>query len=142
MAFDVTQNCSLEIEGRSIVYKSNFFQTFIDHFERVSRDTNRYDRRFLDVIINISFFADGQTSLLKNAGKKTKDYWIGFEDSSLEMFAIIIRLAHSSSSSVLQRQALMILRNLAFSSTHKARIVAECKFTSHVTFSGVKAVPF
>jgi hypothetical protein len=44
------------------------------------------------------------------------------------MFAIIIRLAHSSSSSVLQRQALMILRNLAFSSTHKTRIVAECKF--------------
>lgn len=69
MAFDVIQNCSLEIEGRSIVYKSNFFQTCIDHFERVSRDINRYDRRFLDVIINISFFTDGQTSLLKSAGK-------------------------------------------------------------------------
>jgi hypothetical protein len=45
----------------------------------------------------------------------------------LEMFAIVIRLAHSSSSSILQRQALLILRNLAFSSTHKARIVAERK---------------
>ena len=39
-AFDIIQNCSLEIEGRSIVYKSNFFQTFIDHFERISRDVN------------------------------------------------------------------------------------------------------
>jgi outer membrane biosynthesis protein TonB len=47
---------------------------------------------------------------------------------SLEIFAIIIRVAHSSPSSVLQRQALLILRNLAFSSTHKARIVAEGKF--------------
>ncbi|CAF1083476.1 unnamed protein product [Rotaria sp. Silwood1] len=112
MAFDVVQNCSLEIEGRSIVYKSNFFQLFIDHFERVSRDINRYDRRFLDVIINISFFTDGQTSLLK----------------SPEMFAIIIRLAQSSSSAILQRHALLILRNLAFSSTHKARIVAEPKY--------------
>jgi hypothetical protein len=46
----------------------------------------------------------------------------------LEMFAIVIRLAHSSSSSILQRQALLILRNLAFSSTHKARIVAERKW--------------
>src|SRR5690349_3024714 len=54
MSFDIIQNCSLEIEGRSIVYKSNFFQICIDHFERVSRDINRYDRRFLDVIINIS----------------------------------------------------------------------------------------
>jgi len=70
MAFDIVQNCSLEIEGRSIVYKSNFLQIFIYHFERVSRDINRYDRRFLDVIINISFFTDGQTSLLKNAGNK------------------------------------------------------------------------
>lgn len=69
MAFDIVQNCSLEIEGRSIVYKSNIFQIFIDHFERVSRDINRYDRRFLDVMTNISFFADGQTSLLKSAGK-------------------------------------------------------------------------
>jgi hypothetical protein len=59
MAFDIIQNCSLEIEGRNIVYKSNFFQIFIEHFERVSRDINRYDRRFLDVIINISFFTDG-----------------------------------------------------------------------------------
>ncbi len=74
MAFDIIQNCSLEIEGRSIVYKSNFFQVFIDHFERVSRDINRYDRRFLDVIINVSFFIDGQTSLLKNAGNKKKFY--------------------------------------------------------------------
>ncbi len=73
MAFDIVQNCSLEIEGRSIVYKSNFFQLFIDHFERVSRDINRYDRRFLDVIINISFFTDGQTSLLKSAGNN-KDF--------------------------------------------------------------------
>ncbi|CAF4469729.1 unnamed protein product [Rotaria sp. Silwood2] len=112
MAFDVIQNCSLEIEGRSIVYKSNFFQLFIDHFERVSRDINRHDRRFLDVIINVSFITDGQTSLLK----------------SPEMFAIIIRLAQSSSSAILQRQALLILRNLAFSSTHKARIVAETKY--------------
>ena len=68
MAFDIIQNSSLEIEGRSIVYKSNFFQIFIDHFARVSRDVNRYDRRFLDVIVNISFFTDGQTTLLKNAG--------------------------------------------------------------------------
>ena len=74
LAFDIIQNCSLEIEGRSIVYKSNLFQTFIDHFERVSRDINRYDRRFLDVIINISFFTDGQTSLLKSAGKKKRLY--------------------------------------------------------------------
>ena len=47
------------------------------------------------------------------------------------MFPIIIRVAQSSSSSlssVLQRQALLILRNLAFSSTHKAKIVAERKF--------------
>jgi hypothetical protein len=73
MAFDIIQNCSLEIEGRSIVYKSNFFQIFIDHFERVSRDINRYDRRFLDVIINVSFFTDGQTSLLKSAGNN-KDF--------------------------------------------------------------------
>jgi hypothetical protein len=72
MAFDIIQNCSLEIEGRSIVYKSNFFQIFIDHFERVSRDINRYDRRFLDVIINVSFFTDGQTSLLKSAGKRIR----------------------------------------------------------------------
>ncbi len=70
MAFDIVQNCSLEIEGRSIVYKSNFLQMFIDHFERVSRDVNRYDRRFLEVIMNISFFTDGQTSLLKSAGNK------------------------------------------------------------------------
>ncbi|CAF1037172.1 unnamed protein product [Adineta steineri] len=120
IAFDIIQNCSTEIEGRSIVYKSNFYQIFIDHFERVSRDINRYDRRFLDVIINITFFNDGQTSILKNA----------------EMFAILIRIAHSSSSSVLQRQALLILRNLAFSSTHKARIVSESKYVptimSHV----------
>jgi hypothetical protein len=75
MAFDIVQNCSLEIEGRSIVYKSNFFHIFIEHFERVSRDINRYDRRFLDVIINISFFIDGQTGLLKSAGKK-KDFRI------------------------------------------------------------------
>jgi hypothetical protein len=68
MAFDIIQNCSLEIEGRSVVYKSNILQIFIDHFERVSRDINRYDRRFLDVVINISFFTDGQTSLLKSAG--------------------------------------------------------------------------
>jgi len=74
MAFDIIQNCSLEIEGRSIVYKSNFFQIFIDHFERVSRDINRYDRRFLDVIINVSFFTDGQTSLLKSAGNKKKRF--------------------------------------------------------------------
>jgi hypothetical protein len=72
MAFDIVQNCSLEIEGRSIVYKSNFLQIFIDHFERVSRDINRYDRRFLEVIMNISFFVDGQTSLLKSAGNKRK----------------------------------------------------------------------
>jgi hypothetical protein len=72
MAFDIIQNCSLEIEGRSIVYKSNFFQIFIDHFERVSRDINRYDRRFLDVIINVSFFTDGQTSLLKSSGNNKK----------------------------------------------------------------------
>ncbi|CAF0945383.1 unnamed protein product [Adineta steineri] len=120
IAFDIIQNCSTEIEGRSIVYKSNFYQIFIDHFERVSRDINRYDRRFLDVIINITFFNDGQTSILKNA----------------EMFAILIRIAHSSSSSVLQRQALLILRNLAFSSTHKAGIVSESKYVptimSHV----------
>ena len=44
------------------------------------------------------------------------------------MFSIVIRLAQPSSSAVLQRQALLILRNLAFSSTHKARIVAERKF--------------
>ncbi|CAF1410192.1 unnamed protein product [Rotaria magnacalcarata] len=111
MAFDVIQNCSLEIEGRSIVYKLNFFQMLIDHFERVSRDINRFDRRFLDVIINVSFFTDGQTNLLKSA----------------EIFAIIIRLAQTSSSAILQRQALLILRNLAFSSTNKARIVAEPK---------------
>ena len=43
------------------------------------------------------------------------------------MFGILIRLAHSSPSAILQRQALLVLRNLAFSSTHKARIVAECK---------------
>ncbi|UJR37939.1 hypothetical protein I4U23_030624 [Adineta vaga] len=114
MAFDIIQNCSVEIEGRSIVYKSNFFQLFIEHFERVSRDINRYDRRFLDVLMNMTFFNDGQTSVLKNAGKK--------------MFAIIIRVAHSSPSTVLQRQALLILRNLAFSSTHKARIVSEPKY--------------
>jgi hypothetical protein len=71
MAFDIIQNCSLEIEGRSIVYKCNFFHIFIEHFERVSRDINRYDRRFLDVMINISFFTDGQTSLLKSAGNNT-----------------------------------------------------------------------
>ena len=71
-AFDIIQNCVLEIEGRSIVYKSNFFQIFIEHFERVSRDINRYDRRFLDVIINLSFFTDGQTSLLKNARKRKR----------------------------------------------------------------------
>ncbi|CAF4086437.1 unnamed protein product [Rotaria sordida] len=135
MAFDVIQNCSLEIEGRSIMYKSNFFQICIDHFERVSRDINRYDRRFLDVIINISFFTDGQTSLLK----------------SPEIFAIIIRLAQSSSSSILQRQALLILRNLAFSSTHKARIVAELKYiptimshvvskTSDIAYIGLTAL--
>ena len=41
------------------------------------------------------------------------------------MFPVLIRLAHSSSSSLLQRQSLLILRNLAFSSTHKARIAAE-----------------
>ena len=41
------------------------------------------------------------------------------------MFGIVLRVAHTSSSTILQRQALMILRNLAFSSTHKARIVAE-----------------
>lgn len=72
MAFDIIQNCALEIEGRSIVYKSNLFQIFIEHFERVSRDINRYDRRFLDVIVNISFFTDGQTSFLKNTGKKQR----------------------------------------------------------------------
>ncbi|CAF1556450.1 unnamed protein product, partial [Adineta ricciae] len=112
MAFDIIQNCSMEIEGRSIVYKSNFFQLCIDHFERVSRDVNRYDRRFLDVLINVTFFNDGQASVLKNA----------------ELFAIIIRVAHSSPSPVLQRQALLILRNLAFSTTHKARIVSEPKY--------------
>lgn len=69
MAFDIVQNCSVEIEGRSLVYKSNFYQIFVEHFERVSREIHRYDRRFLDVIINISFYTDGQTSLLKNAGK-------------------------------------------------------------------------
>ena len=41
------------------------------------------------------------------------------------MFPVLVRLAHSSPSTVLQRQSLLILRNLAFSSTHKARIVAE-----------------
>ena len=69
MAFDIVQNCSLEIEGRSLVYKSTFYQICLEHFERVSRDIHRYDRRFLDVLVNISFFVDGQTSLLKNAGK-------------------------------------------------------------------------
>ena len=69
MAFDIVQNCSVEIEGRSIVYKTHFFQIFIDHFERVSRDIHRYDRRFLDVMVNISFHTDGQTSLLKNGGR-------------------------------------------------------------------------
>jgi len=112
MAFDIVQNCSVEIEGRSLVYKSNFYQIFVEHFERVSREIHRYDRRFLDVIINISFYTDGQTSLLKNA----------------EIFGILIRLAQTSSSTSLQRQSLLILRNLAFSSTHKARIVAESKF--------------
>jgi len=76
LTFDLIQNCALEIEGRSIVYKSNFFQIFIDHFERVSRDVNRYDRRFLDVIINVSFFTDGQTSLLKNARKRIRFFFI------------------------------------------------------------------
>ena len=46
------------------------------------------------------------------------------------MFSIILRVADTSSSTILQRQALMILTNLAFSSTHKARIVAEDKFIS------------
>jgi hypothetical protein len=130
MAFDIIQNCSIEIEGRSIVYKSNFFQTCIDHFERVSRDVNRYDKRFLDVLINITFFNDGQMSVLKNAGNR-QDLTISstnkFNKTDLELFAIVIRVAHSSQSTVLQRQALLILRNLAFSSTHKARIVAERK---------------
>lgn len=45
----------------------------------------------------------------------------------LEIFGILLRLAQTSPSTLLQRQALLILRNLAFSSTHKARIVAECK---------------
>lgn len=49
----------------------------------------------------------------------------------LEILAIVIRVTQSSSSTVLQKQALMILRNLAFSSTHKTRIVAECKFIYH-----------
>ncbi|CAF1357019.1 unnamed protein product [Adineta steineri] len=40
IAFDIKQKCSTEIEGRNIVYKSNFYQVFIDHFERVSRDIN------------------------------------------------------------------------------------------------------
>lgn len=71
MAFDIVQNCSVEIEGRSLVYKSNFYQIFVEHFERVSREIHRYDRRFLDVMINITFYTDGQTSLLKNAGKTT-----------------------------------------------------------------------
>ena len=48
------------------------------------------------------------------------------------MFRIILRVAHSSSSTILQREALMILRNLAFSSTHKARIVAEGRSLSYV----------
>lgn len=131
LAFDLIQNCSLEIEGRSIVYKSNFFQIFIEHFERVSRDVNRYDRRFLDVIVNVSFFTDGQTSLLKNARRRIEFLsFILLSFFYVEMFAIIIRIANSSSSPVLQRQALMILRNLAFSSTHKARIVAESKRNS------------
>lgn len=46
----------------------------------------------------------------------------------LEIFPIIVRVAQTSSSSVLQRQSLLILRNLAFSSTHKSRVIAECKF--------------
>lgn len=129
MAFDIIQNCSLEIEGRSIVYKSNFFQMFIDHFERVSREINRYDRRFLDVMVNISFFADGQASLLKSSGKNdSRHIFIYSCNLSLEILSILIRLAQvSSSSAALQRQALLVLRNLAFSSTTKARIVAECK---------------
>jgi hypothetical protein len=64
---------------------------------------------------------------------------LNFEIYFLEMFAIILRLAHSSSSTVLQRQAILILRNLAFSSAHKARIVAERKsFLCRLIFNSGK----
>lgn len=127
MAFDIIQNCAVEIEGRSLVYKSNFFQLCVEHFERVSRDANRYDKRFLDVLVNITFFNDGQTSVLKSAGRYPQGTSSSWRPCVVELFAIIIRVAHSSPSPVLQRQALLILRNLAFSSTHKARIVSERK---------------
>ena len=136
MAFDLVQNCSMEIEGRSLVYKSNFYQTIIDHFERVSRDIHRFDRRFLDVLTNISFFPDGQTSILKNPRQSSKEFVrnkqkntiIHAIDYVLELFSIAIRIAQASPSSILQRQAVLILRNLAFSSTNKTRLVSDCKF--------------
>lgn len=113
-AFALVTNCAQSHDCKSIIWKSNLLQDFVNTEFQLNKSSMRSEKLWLSFLTSLSFSPDGQLMLIKVDGLV----------NSVIKFLDYLGQQQSPQHVEIQHLAMLILRNLALNPANKSKLVS------------------